>query len=418
MAARGIRPRGSRSRHHRRRRAGREAARGDSARRCSTERDARARLLRVGRACRVHGARLHRGRSCRRVALSGRTPEHERSAALRALEAGELRVVFSVDVLGEGVDVPSVDTVLLLRPTDSATVFTQQLGRGLRRAEGKPYLTVIDLIGQQHREFRFDRRLERDRRPPARAARAAARGRVPVSAVRLPRRARPPEPARSCSAISVMRRGCRSGRRWSTICAGCPARRLLEFLEADRPRRRRRLPTPGPQLDAATARRRRAAFARSAVEAEERDLLRALRRMLNIDDPERVRFYRELLARTRPPKEARLDERERRLLLMLHYDLWGTRRTFSRPRRVIARALVARVRSRGASASCSASSTNAAATLARPSGLRPEIPLARPRAIHARRDPRRLRRGFAGAAPCSFAKACATSSPLRRTCCS
>src|SRR4029079_9271353 len=83
----------------------------------------------------------------------------ERNSALRALEAGELQVVFSVDVLGEGVDVPSVDTVLLLRPTDSSTLFTRQLGRGLRRANRKPYLTVIDLIGQQHREFRFDRRL-------------------------------------------------------------------------------------------------------------------------------------------------------------------------------------------------------------------------------------------------------------------
>jgi superfamily II DNA or RNA helicase/HKD family nuclease len=68
-------------------------------------------------------------------ALSGLTPEADRNATLRALASGELRVVFSVDVLGEGVDVPSVDTVLLLRPTDSVTVFTQQLGRGLRRAE-------------------------------------------------------------------------------------------------------------------------------------------------------------------------------------------------------------------------------------------------------------------------------------------
>jgi superfamily II DNA or RNA helicase len=62
-------------------------------------------------------------------------------------------------VLGEGVDVPDVDTILLLRPTQSATLFTQQLGRGLRRAQGKSSLTVLDLIGQQHREFRFDDRL-------------------------------------------------------------------------------------------------------------------------------------------------------------------------------------------------------------------------------------------------------------------
>ena len=93
------------------------------------------------------------------IALSGASPTEERNDALRRLAAGELRAIFSVDVLGEGVDVPSVDTVLLLRPTDSATVFTQQLGRGLRRSEGKSYLTVIDLIGQQHHQFRFERRL-------------------------------------------------------------------------------------------------------------------------------------------------------------------------------------------------------------------------------------------------------------------
>ena len=65
-----------------------------------------------------------------------------------------------MEVLGEGVDVPDVDSVLLLRPTASATVFAQQLGRGLRRAEGKSHLTVIDLIGQHRREFRFEDRLQ------------------------------------------------------------------------------------------------------------------------------------------------------------------------------------------------------------------------------------------------------------------
>ena len=67
--------------------------------------------------------------------------------------------MFSVEVLGEGVDVPDVDCLLLLRPTASATVFAQQLGRGLRRADGKSHLTVIDLIGQHRREFRFEDRL-------------------------------------------------------------------------------------------------------------------------------------------------------------------------------------------------------------------------------------------------------------------
>ena len=63
-------------------------------------------------------------------------------------------MIFSVDLFNEGVDVPEVDTVLMLRPTDSPVVFLQQLGRGLRTAPGKEYLTVIDFIGN-HRSFLF-----------------------------------------------------------------------------------------------------------------------------------------------------------------------------------------------------------------------------------------------------------------------
>ncbi|WP_405763623.1 DUF3427 domain-containing protein [Streptomyces sp. NBC_01420] len=90
------------------------------------------------------------------VALSGETPRAERSAALKELRAGELQVIFSVDLLNEGVDIPDVDTLLLLRPTSSATVFLQQLGRGLRRTENKAVLTVLDFIGQHRKEFRFE----------------------------------------------------------------------------------------------------------------------------------------------------------------------------------------------------------------------------------------------------------------------
>lgn len=90
------------------------------------------------------------------VALSGETPRHVRKAALAGLKAGEVQVVFSVDLFNEGIDIPNVDTLLLLRPTSSATVFLQQLGRGLRRYEGKAVLTVLDFIGQHRTEFRFE----------------------------------------------------------------------------------------------------------------------------------------------------------------------------------------------------------------------------------------------------------------------
>ncbi|MEV5969743.1 DUF3427 domain-containing protein [Streptomyces sp. NPDC051921] len=92
----------------------------------------------------------------RAVALSGETPRDERKAALNALRSGELQAIFSVDLFNEGLDIPDVDTLLLLRPTSSATVFLQQLGRGLRRSESKAVLTVLDFIGQHRKEFRFE----------------------------------------------------------------------------------------------------------------------------------------------------------------------------------------------------------------------------------------------------------------------
>jgi len=81
-----------------------------------------------------------------------------RADALRQLADRRINAVFTVDVFNEGVDIPSVDTVLFLRPTESATVFLQQLGRGLRRAHDKPVLTAIDFVGHQRKEFRFDTR--------------------------------------------------------------------------------------------------------------------------------------------------------------------------------------------------------------------------------------------------------------------
>ncbi len=71
----------------------------------------------------------------------------ERSVAIKKLTDGEIRVIFSVDMFNEGVDIPSVDMVMFLRPTESPIVFLQQLGRGLRKSKGKEYLDVLDFIG-------------------------------------------------------------------------------------------------------------------------------------------------------------------------------------------------------------------------------------------------------------------------------
>jgi len=104
-------------------------------------------------------ARVFNAHGIASVAVSADSSTEEREQALRKLAARELQVVFSVDLFNEGVDVPAVDTLLMLRPTDSPTLFLQQLGRGLRRHDGKVMCTVLDFVGQHRREFSFDRRL-------------------------------------------------------------------------------------------------------------------------------------------------------------------------------------------------------------------------------------------------------------------
>ena len=89
------------------------------------------------------------------MAVTSRTPPDQRRAALTAHRNREVNALLSVELFNEGIDVPEIDTVLFLRPTESATVFLQQVGRGLRLADDKPCLTVLDFIGQQHAEFRF-----------------------------------------------------------------------------------------------------------------------------------------------------------------------------------------------------------------------------------------------------------------------
>ena len=93
-------------------------------------------------------------------AVVGLDDSIERRTALAALRDGDVNVLFTVDLFNEGLDIPLVDTVLFLRPTESATVFLQQLGRGLRLAPGKSVLTAMDFVGHQRREFRFDQRFQ------------------------------------------------------------------------------------------------------------------------------------------------------------------------------------------------------------------------------------------------------------------
>ena len=90
------------------------------------------------------------------LALTADSSDEERHAAKKQLVEGVFRFLFVVDIYNEGVDIPEVNTVLFLRPTESLTVFLQQLGRGLRLAEGKECLTVLDFIGIANHRYNFE----------------------------------------------------------------------------------------------------------------------------------------------------------------------------------------------------------------------------------------------------------------------
>ncbi len=88
--------------------------------------------------------------------LEGKSTQQERGATVGRLRNGDIKFIFTVDLYNEGVDIPFVNTILLLRPTESLTIFLQQLGRGLRLYEGKSELTVLDFIGAANSQYDFE----------------------------------------------------------------------------------------------------------------------------------------------------------------------------------------------------------------------------------------------------------------------
>jgi superfamily II DNA or RNA helicase len=255
------------------------------------------------------------------MAVSANTPTDERENALRRLRSREVNVVFAVDLFNEGIDVPEIDTVLFLRPTESATVFLQQLGRGLRHAEGKACLTVLDFIGRQHERFRYDVRYRALVEPRhGGIARQLEEGFPFLPAgceVVLDRVA-------SGLILENIKRSLRLDRSelvedlrevGDVSLAGFLALRRQWQLRDIYLRR-------GQCWDAL---RREAGLAGVGEGPDNEGLRRALGRMLHIEDEERTAAYRTWLGSETPPVSAELSRREMRLLSMLHFDLWGLR---------------------------------------------------------------------------------------------
>lgn len=96
-------------------------------------------------------------------AISGASSAEERDCAIRELERGAIDYIFSVDIMNEGVDIPSLNQIIMLRRTESAIVFVQQLGRGLRKCDGKEFALVLDFIGNYQQNYLVPIALSGDR---------------------------------------------------------------------------------------------------------------------------------------------------------------------------------------------------------------------------------------------------------------
>jgi superfamily II DNA or RNA helicase/HKD family nuclease len=236
------------------------------------------------------------------VSLTGDDAPDERARHLAGLRAGRLRCVFSVEVLGEGVDVPDVDCLLLLRPTSSSTVFTQQLGRGLRRAQGKSHLTVIDLIGQHRREFRFEDRL----RAIIDTRRGKVLDQVAADFPFLPAGCTVDLDRQSRDIVLDNLKAAVRRSRWTTLVADLRSSAEELALGTFLDRHDHRLEDVYRSGSWTRLKRDAGQGAPNAADGDfETRTLRALGRLTHVDDPERVACYRDVLGSDPRPTPTR-----------------------------------------------------------------------------------------------------------------
>ncbi|MFB7737925.1 DUF3427 domain-containing protein [Streptomyces sp. NPDC056112] len=249
------------------------------------------------------------------VALDSDSPADIRAQALSELRGGNLQVIFSVDLFNEGLDIPDVDTLLLLRPTNSATVFLQQLGRGLRRTETKPVLTVLDFIGQHRADFRFEEQF----RALTNLSRNRLIDHIEHDFPQLP------------SGCQIILEGKSKGLVLDNIrtqvnstvrtlvkevqAYGTP--RLADYLRESR----REIKELYKSENSWTTVLRRANLIEEPAPAEEAALLKRVHAFLHVDDPERADAYLRLLQDGAPPYEE-LDRNDQSYARMLFFNLW------------------------------------------------------------------------------------------------
>ena len=252
------------------------------------------------------------------VAIWSDTSSDDRANALNDLRARRINAIFSVDLFNEGVDLPSVDTLLMLRPTDSPVLFLQQLGRGLRLHAGKTHCLVLDFVGQHRKEFRFDLRF--------RALLGGSRNDL-VTQIR--------------NGFPFLPAGCHM--ELDRIAQERVLENVRQAVPATLPARVSELRSFGRDIDLQTFindagleladiyahgsgwsdLRDRASLPVLPRGPHEIELRRAIGRLLHIDSVDRLEYYGDLLAAPFPPSPEALSESKRRVLRMLIIQLFS-----------------------------------------------------------------------------------------------
>jgi len=257
----------------------------------------------------------------RALAVSGETPSVERADSLQQLRDGTVNILFAADLFNEGLDLPMVDTVLFLRPTQSATVFLQQLGRGLRRDAGKAVLTVLDFIGQHRKEYRFDTRF----RALTGSTRAALERDIEKGFPFLPSGS---QIVLDRVAKQIVLENVRHQLRLNRGALAVDLRSygdisLGDYLEQSG----RELADIYRNNGSWTALRRAAGLPTLPEGPDEEALLKRISTLIHVDDRERANAYIELMSDEAPPYDE-LSERQQILARMLFFTVWPSKSHF------------------------------------------------------------------------------------------
>ncbi|MGW1723140.1 DUF3427 domain-containing protein [Streptomyces sp. NPDC002306] len=260
-------------------------------------------------------AEFFRAAGFQAMALDSDSPAGVRAQALTDLRDRKLQVIFSVDLFNEGLDIPDVDTLLLLRPTNSATIFLQQLGRGLRRTEAKPVLTVLDFIGQHRAEFRFEEQF----RALTNLSRNRLVDHIEHDFPQLP------------SGCQIILEGKSKDLVLDNIRAQLSATvkvLVREVKDFDTPRiadylreSRREIKELYRSDNSWTTVLRKADLIEEPPPSEESALLKRVHAFLHVDDPERAQAYLRLLADEAPAYDS-LPPADQAYARMLFFNLW------------------------------------------------------------------------------------------------